>query len=130
MNIRTYDTIKYIIDNKYIVIQNSNIVNVRLINPIIIFEQIKCGKTVTIKIKNNSGTNIKNLIYFECRNDKDYHKDIIIPLNCLNNDESIIFKLERKDKCQNAFIKYDLLIGKQKNTIYIKCCNHCQIVTI
>lgn len=84
MIIESYTIIKYVIDGKHVISQNSNKAITKLIEPINTFNKKICNNKIYIDIYNNSGTTIKNIIYKEQLN-HDLVIDLIINDGIIKN---------------------------------------------
>lgn len=107
MEIVSYSTIKYLLENKYVFVITSNKVIVKLINPIINVKKICCGDTVTLVITNNTGVDLFNILICSRRR---------VLIERLNNNEVTI----AGSFTPFTIIKYKILINNKQNTIFLK----------
>lgn len=130
MTIKAYDIIRYILNGEYVIIQNSNVVSVKLINPIIKFKKLICGDLVKIVIDNQSGVTIRNICYKDC-NASDCMKLKInnicfeninikkgICLGTLKNNQTITMCYRNSFKT-SSLLSYNFIINNQINQIYL-----------
>lgn len=133
MIIESYTIIKYVIDGKHVISQNSNKAITKLIEPINTFNKKICNNKIYIDIYNNSGTTIKNIIYKEQLN-HDLVIDLIINdgiIKNINIKDGIKIKTIRKNekiKIEYPYLKffskkslliYNFIINDRKKTIYL-----------
>lgn len=128
MNIKSFSIVKYLLNNEYVVIQDSNIVTVKLVTPIIIFKELKCGCYTKVKIVNNSGMMIHNLIYSCSTNMYDItinHRDCMnkatkLNLGSLKNGGVLLLEYRHeKDIKTCSVLSYKMFINNFWNTMYI-----------
>ncbi len=136
MIINNHSKIIYSLGDEKNILKKSNIVKVQLINPIIMF--IICQKEcqVIVKIKNNSGVKITDLVYQICslRFEEEIIYQIItknsfeirksnyrIYLGSLENTDFIILKYQIKDNYlkRQSILSYDIKINHRINRLYI-----------
>lgn len=128
MNLESFSIVKYLLDQQYVVTQDSNIVTIKLINPIVFFKEVICDCCVKVKIFNNSGITLSNLIYYS--NTKFYdvkinHKKYPngsnkLKLGDLEFGNMIVIEYRQDNSLRPcSLLNYNLLINEIWNTMYI-----------
>jgi len=128
MNIESFSIVKYLLNNEYVVIQDSNVVTVRLIRPIIKFKEVNCDCYTKVKIVNDSGMLIHNLVYSSTHDMYDIkinHRKFNDGANKLNlgslkNGGILLLEYRHeKDIRPCSILSYKMFINQFWNTMYI-----------
>ncbi|HHW69539.1 MAG TPA: hypothetical protein GX747_04300, partial [Tenericutes bacterium] len=133
MIIESYAVVRYILEGKYIIIQNSNVAFTKIINPIITFKKVNCNNKICVYIKNNSGVTIKDVIYKECIKE-DFITDVFINgikkiymninrgirIGTMKSNQIVIIEYKNNtDFNCKSIISYNFVINNQINNMYV-----------
>lgn len=131
MKVDNYSLVSYVLDGKYDVVQNSNMVTITIVNPLISSSKCSTKNNTIVYIKNNSGIEIYDVLYRECINYDKFTNILVngkliydvnlrkgIFLNNINNGKIITLKYASKNNFSESLLSYKIKIGKNYNNIY------------
>lgn len=131
MKVDNYSLVSYVLDGKYDVVQNSNMVTITIVNPLISSSKCSTKNNTIVYIKNNSGIEIYDVLYRECINYDKFTNILVngkliydvnlrkgIFLNNINNGKIITLKHDSTNNFCESLLSYKIKIGKNYNNIY------------